>query len=82
MTKWYKGPSRDNADAFPPADDEELGWEESEIVMAGISKKRKQNLYCNQLIPLCPPAPRPNSWPVANEIPPAQNAKFKGFDRL
>jgi hypothetical protein len=55
-----------------------LGWEESGIVMAGISKKRKKNLFYNQLIPLCPLTRARKSSPVAIEIPPGRIAQFPG----
>jgi hypothetical protein len=48
-----------------------LGWEESGIVMAGISKKRKKNLFRNRLILLRPSSPLPKHSLVAIEVPPA-----------
>jgi hypothetical protein len=50
--------------------------------MAGISKKRKKNLYCNRVNRLPQPTARAKTSPVAIEVSPSWNTKFRQIEAL
>ena len=66
---------------FPPADSEELGWEESGIVMAGISKKRKKNLL-QSFDSIVPTRSTPKTFARCDRNSWARVAEFLGLDTL